>query len=99
MTVGRAWIWPTSTVLGAVGTRSLTVAVMSRLRWQRFRAYAQPFHDLLLIGDLVRAEAAAWARKTNVEVRADQGGPAREHHHPVGEKYRLVHVVGDEDHG
>src|SRR5262249_54354220 len=62
MAVGRAWIWPAATELGAVGTRSLMVAVMSRLRRLRFRSCSQPLPDLFLMRDLVGAEAAARTR-------------------------------------
>src|SRR5262249_50838372 len=77
MAAGRAWIWPAATELGAVGTRSLMVAVMSRLRRLRFRSCSQPLHDLFLMRDLVGAEAAARTREIDGDVGAHRGGPSR----------------------
>src|SRR5262245_40094894 len=65
------------------------------------RLFADEVPDLVdLVDERLRLEDV---RIVLVEARIDDGldaaGPRRHHRDALGEKHRLLHIVGDEDHG
>ena len=66
------------------------------------RAVHQPLdvdHEGLIAPIDQQLGAPARTRQIDVDDRLDAAGRARQHHDAVGEEHRLLHAVGDEQHG
>src|SRR4051812_7795590 len=61
--------------------------------------HPQRAERLLAQFDDLRVRALARARQPDLDLGDHAAGPRREQHDPVGQQDRLLHVVGDEQHG